>query len=80
MFFDILRFYLLLLLYSTYQTLSATYFNSAVYNFRQQSWLSVCQASRVDKILLVVEIRNCKEEEQEAIEGEIYHNNEPVSN
>ncbi len=78
MFFDILRFYLLLL-YSTYQTLSATYFNSAVYHFRQQSWLSVCQASRVE-ILVVVEIRNWKEEEQEAIEGEIYHNNEPVSN
>ena len=78
MFFDILRFYLLLL-YSTCQILSATYFNSAAYHFRQQSWLSVCQASRVE-MLLVVEVRNWEEEEQEAIEGEIYHNNELVSN
>src|ERR671916_3366264 len=34
-FFDILRFYLLLL-YPTCQILSATYFNSAIYHFRQQ--------------------------------------------
>jgi hypothetical protein len=31
-------------------------------------------------MLLVVEVRNWEEEEQEAIEGEIYHNNELVSN
>ena len=48
-----------------------------LYTISDSSWLSVCQASRE---MLLVEIRNWKEEEQEAIEGEIYHNNEPVSN
>ncbi len=62
MFFDILKFYLLLL-YSTCPILFTTYFNSAAV-YISESWLSVCQASRID-IVVRAGIRIEKEKEEE---------------
>jgi hypothetical protein len=66
MFFNILKFYLLLLLYSPCPILFTTYFNSAVYI--SESWLS--GAKQVEQVLLLAEIRNWEEKEEEK---EIYH-------
>jgi hypothetical protein len=65
MFFDIPKFYLLLL-YSACPTPSSTYFNSAVYCFRQ---LVKCVSKQVEQML--AEIRNWKEEEEEEEEGDL---------
>lgn len=59
MFFDISKFYLLLL-YSACPTPSITYFNFAVYCFRQPV---KCVPKQVKQIL--AEIRNWEEEEEE---------------